>query len=177
RAYGRADDVVASLDDRAGQVADAWQPVEDLIRRDERIVDEVMRLDAGDRERARVPVQTTAAFRLRQQCRARTLVAVPRLRGRLVNARIGIGQSTIIMRERVGALLRRKEVVEIVPGFRKDASHAADEPFDLAARREKDAAQNETEHARRMRLRVNERQCRSPGSTEQQPALDAETGA
>ena len=56
RGDGRADDVVAALHDRAGQVRDARDVRDDLVRREERVMDEVVRFDARDRERRRIVV-------------------------------------------------------------------------------------------------------------------------
>jgi hypothetical protein len=63
---------------------------------------------------------------------------------------------------------------ESAPRFGKYARHAVHEPVDLRSRREEHAAQHETEHAIRMRLRVQEREGRPPRAAEQQPLVDSE---
>ena len=55
---------------------------------------------------------------------------------------------------------------------RSGSRRAVQEPVDLAPASEKDPAQHEAEAAPRMRLAIGQRQRRSPGTAEHQPALD-----
>ncbi len=102
---------------------------------------------------------------------------IPRLRGRHVHGRIGVGEPAVVVREQVVALARRQEFAERAPGFRKHVAHAVHEPVELGGAREKDAAQHEPEATLRMRLGIRERQRRAPRTAEEQPALDAEMPA
>src|SRR3546814_11010881 len=58
RGHGRADHVVAALDDHGGKMTDTVQPVEQLVPAQEHPVGEVMRLDARDAARGPTPPQS-----------------------------------------------------------------------------------------------------------------------
>src|SRR5262249_15763611 len=66
---------------------------------------------------------------------------------------------------------------ETLPGFGEEAAGAVVEPVDLGAPRRADAIEDDLRDAAGVSLGVGERQRRTPGVAEQQPAIDAEVRA
>ena len=85
---------------------------------------------------------------------------------------IGIGQAAIVVAEKVVALGFGQEAGKRAPRFRKDLSHAAQEPVELRWPREKDPAQHQSQAAIRVRFGVGERQRRAPRAAEDRPPFD-----
>src|SRR5437773_7595609 len=84
---------------------------------------------------------------------------------------IRIIEATVVIAQQVAALALRQKPGKCLPCLGKDLAHPLNEPLELALPREEDPPQDESETALRMRLRVGERKCRTPRSTEQQPAF------
>ena len=89
---------------------------------------------------------------------------------------IAIGQAVVVVAQEVGSLGRRQMLGEVAPGLGKDRAHAVEEPLDLRACPQEDAAQDEAGDALGMFQAVGERQRAAPRAAEQQPLLDAEMG-
>src|SRR3546814_12024708 len=77
RGHGRADHVVAALDDHGGKMTDTVQPVEQLVLAQEHLVGEVMRPDARQGETGPLPSPSGNRARL-PPGRPGALVAAPR---------------------------------------------------------------------------------------------------
>ena len=88
-----------------------------------------------------------------------------------------IDQAAVVVAQQVAALVGRQMLGEIAPRLGEDRPHAVQEPVDLRARAEEDAAQDEAGRALGMAQAVGERERAAPRAAEQQPARDAEMGA
>ena len=89
---------------------------------------------------------------------------------------IAIGQAAIVVAQEVAALGRRQMLGEVAPRLGEDRAHAVEEPVDLGARAQEDAAQDEAGDALGMLQAVGQRQRAAPRAAEQQPLVDAEMG-
>ena len=91
-----------------------------------------------------------------------------------MHRRVRVGQASIVGGQQVAALGFRYRRDEALPLLREKLAHAVQEPVDLAALAQEDAAQDQAADAFRMRLGVSQRQRAAPGASEHQPALDAQ---
>ncbi len=71
-------------------------------------------------------------------------------------------------------LVLRQVPGEVAPRFGEYRAHAVEEPVDLGACTEEDAAKDEAGRAVGMGETVGQRECAAPGAAEQQPGGDAE---
>ena len=177
-ALHRADDVVAALHDRRGQVADARHVVEQLRRgAQEAAVDEVVALDAREGVGGGVVLELRQVVGVEAQEAGRALPGRPRTRGGAAHGGVFARQPAVVGAHHIAAFGgrdRRDEAFVEVGVERAGAVGRAVEPGELPGAHQKYPAQHELGDARRMRLRIGERERRAPGAAEQLPALDAE---
>src|SRR5215813_8568904 len=103
---------------------------------------EEMRFDSRQTESE--PIFTDShRLGVRKQGRAGSLVDAPDARGRHVNAGIRIAQAPVIRIENVAAFGLREKSREGAPRFGKHPTYAIEEPIDLFAPAQKDAAQHQ----------------------------------
>ena len=176
RAAGRADHVVAALHDLAGEMGDPVHAGQQPLRRQEQPVVEVVRLDPGQPERRPVAREIRHRTADRQKGRAGALVAGPGARRRHMHRRVGIQQPGQVGAQQVAALRFRHMAGEGGMGIGKHRPQPVEEPVELQRAAEEDATQHHAGDPLRMRLRVRQRQGRTPGAAEQHPALDVERG-
>ncbi len=116
-------------------------------------------------------------FRAGEQGAAGAFVDRPGAGGRHVDRRIGVGQPAQIAAEQIATLLLGQEAGEIGVGVGEDHAQAVQEPFDLGLAAEEHAAEHAAGDTVWVGLRIGQRQGRTPGAAEQNPAVDAEMPA
>ncbi len=178
RALHRADDVVASLDDHRGDVANRIDVVEELrFLLEEALVDEVVRFDARERERVVVlVVLRDELVVLEEEARARFPHA-PCLRGAHAFDRVLRRQTRVVCTQQIAALRFGDGRDVVLPRIGIERGRAAlVEPVDLALAQEKNPAQHELGRDVRVLLRIRERERRAPRATKDLPPRNVEMG-
>ena len=140
-------------------------------------VGEVVRLDARQGQGEAAMVRFEGRARRRIERRAGRLVAAPGARRRAMVVGIAVDQAAIVVAQQIAALGRRQMLGEVAPRLGEDRAHAVEEPVDLRARAEEDAAQDEAGHALGMLQAVGQRQRAAPRAAEQQPLRGCRDGS
>ena len=112
-----------------------------------------------------------------QKGAARALIDGPRSRCRHMNGRVRVGQPAQVGTQHIIPLLRRQVAEEGRVRIGEHRAQSMQEPVHLRPPAQEHAAQHQTAHPVRMRLRIGQRQRRTPGPTKQQPPLDPEVSA
>ena len=159
----RRDEIIAPLDDDAGETGEELGAGEQLPLFEKRVVDEIMRLDTGERE-LRLARARPHRIGLRHESEQARFPRAPISGGVAAESGIGAGQAPVIGADEIVALACRNWRGETREGLRKQPRRAAllVEPVELAAPGGEDAAQNESIYARAISLCIGERQRRPP---------------
>src|SRR5690349_20898790 len=146
-----------------------------IVALEKAAVDEVVTLDARERERELILAAGCDVRRILQQETCRAFPDRPRTRCRQTHRRIRSGEAPVVRAHQIAALDLGYRFQKFFPGIREDrVATLLVKPFKLPPPQHEDAAQNELGHALGMCYGVRERERRAPRSTEHLPARDAE---
>src|SRR5690606_30655849 len=110
--YDRTNDVVTPVDQGGGKVADAVQAIENLVLGEEQVVDEVVRLEPGERQHRAVTCHGRNVDRIVPQGRAGAFISTPSARCGQVHGRIFADEAAVVRLQDVQPLVgsdRREE--------------------------------------------------------------------
>ena len=138
---------------------------------------EIVCLQSAHTERHRVRAELLGHLGMRQQVQAAALVAAPAARRRQPSGRVAPEQPVGVGLQQITALGRRYRRHEARVLFGEEPLHAVQEPVDLGAAAQEDAAQDEAGATLRMALAVRQCQGRAPGAAKHQPLRDAQPSA
>ncbi|CUY44725.1 Uncharacterised protein [Serratia marcescens] len=134
---------------------------------------EVVVFNAGERQRE-IILAERSGFAARQQRDRLPFPHAPKFGRFKLHLRIGRGQPLPVGGDHVFTLVIREDGQHALPFFREEARSAVLViPMQLLLAQGEDAAQHHLTDALRVRLRISERQRRSPGTAEHQPLIDA----
>lgn len=170
----RRADVVAALDDGAGNAAQLVGVADQLAFFHEAGVHEIVVLDAGEGQRRAVGGVALLVARAGQQRDGAVFPLAPGLgRAQLLDGVVA-GQAPVIGLDQVVALGLGDRRQVFLPAVREQEGRAfLVEPADLGAAHREDAAQHQLADVGGMRLGIGQRQRRTPGSAEHQPLVRA----
>jgi len=150
------DHVITTVHDHAWNVRQSWRVAYDLVGRKKGIVHEVMAFDARQAERRARCVEMLDDTVRWLQCRRAAFPQGPGFGGGHTRHFIVTGEALVIGCHHVATLRRRNGAQVIFPVVRKHVARTLlIKPVDVTRPAQKDAAQDQTEHALRMRLRIN----------------------
>lgn len=174
RALGRANHIVAPLNDDAGDPRELASVFEQLrVGSQKPLVHEVVALDAREREREGVTVHALHEIVVGEQAAGTSLPNTPRPGARLTDVRVVAREASMIRRQEIAtlALGDRREVVLPGVGVHRAAASLI-EPIDLLLAEKEDAAQHELGHTSGVRLGVREPERAAPRAAEDLPLVD-----
>src|SRR3546814_6470890 len=116
---------VCSSDLGRRNIADALDPLQQLVLLQEDAVPEVVRLDARQAERMALLAEGGDGLRRGQQRRAATLIDAPGAGGRQVHLGVWVVQALLEGGHEVAALGLRNDSHEVAPMLRVKPAHAA----------------------------------------------------
>ncbi len=175
----RADCVIAAVHDGAGNVDEGRSRVDELICIGQKaVVDEVMALDPREGQGEVGIFAVSFHCGVGQERRHTAFVETPRRGALALQLRVFAGESTVVGADDIVALRRRYGGHKICPGvWKKRCRPAAVKPLHFGLCEHKDAAQDQFHDPFGMAFCVGDRQCASPGSTKDLPAVDVEVCA
>ena len=174
RAHG-ADEVIAPLDDDAGNAGEALGIPQELCWLQEGLVDEVMTLDARQGEGKVGAGELMLQVGVFQQGGGSAFPEGPGLGGGQAGDFVIPGEAPVIGLEEILVFLRGNGGQKILPPVREDPPGAIlIEPGDLLRPAEKDAAYNQGGDPLGVGLGIGQGQGRAPGAAKDQPGGNAQ---
>src|SRR5690606_7720026 len=174
--FGRTHHVVTPLDDHGRNVPQRPDSIDQLgLRLEEAAVDEVVRLEARNRDSEVGIGKVLLALLVREQRAQHTLPDRPGSSKSDLLLLVAAREAPMIRGEQVVALVFRYAPGEFTPVLGKDRIRAAPvEPVELLAAHEEYAAQDQLRYRVRMSLRIGERKRAAPRASEDEPPVDLE---
>ncbi|MNI53477.1 hypothetical protein D3C73_1083120 [compost metagenome] len=178
RVIDRADRVIATVDDHAWQVGDLVHVADQLVFFEERVVDEVVAFDAGDRQCTLRLGESLDHHRVRTQRRNPPFPGGPRLGRVHLGDLVVTGQALVEGVEQITTFLWRDRSDVVLPVIREQAAGALlIHPVNVLRTGQENPTQDQAVDALGMGLRVSQRQGRTPGTAEHHPLVDAQVQA